>query len=433
MTPFRQGATLVSPDDVNPDKLSLCLEPEGAALYSQLVTSAEVAKAGSSRFVKPDGAYVVLDIGGGTVDITAQVEKDGVIDVLSIPMGNDWGGTKVNEQFSIMLQEIVDDKDFESYLSSGDTTARRAILNKLLYIEFETQKVTFGDEKTKEIAIDIPNDMVRFYTQSKIEAGATEISGVEFDDDILYISEHVIEARLFGPPVRGIIEAMVTILGDLDDRINTFYLVGGFGGCKYLYRNLSNAIEKNLGKTQCRVLVPKTPKLAVANGAVMWRENPDNIKSRRVDATYGIGVSIPFNESKHDAHYKKYNEETKDYWCTDVFKVFLQKGEIAKSDEVIRSGSIVPAYQKMTQMFFPIWSTPMLGIQHVKDKEGQPTLTKIGQLIIDIPNPDNLPREKRGVTVTMDFSGTEIQAKARYEVTREEVKTVCDFLSAQVD
>ena len=29
----------------------------------------------------------------------------------------------------------------------------------------------------------------------------------------------------------------------------------------------------------------------------------------------------------------------------------------------------------------------------------------------------------------MDFSGTEIQAKAKYCVTQEEVKTICDFLS----
>ena len=31
----------------------------------------------------------------------------------------------------------------------------------------------------------------------------------------------------------------------------------------------------------------------------------------------------------------------------------------------------------------------------------------------------------------MDFSGTEIQAKATYCATGEEFKTVCDFLSAQ--
>ena len=54
---------------------------------------------------------------------------------------------------------------------------------------------------------------------------------------------------------------------------------------------------------------------------------------------------------------------------------------------------------------------------------------KIGRLVIEVPNPDNLPLEERIVDVTMDFSGTEIQAKAKYRVTGKEVKTVCDFLS----
>ena len=31
----------------------------------------------------------------------------------------------------------------------------------------------------------------------------------------------------------------------------------------------------------------------------------------------------------------------------------------------------------------------------------------------------------------MDFSGTEIQARAQYSITGEEVKAFCDFLSKQ--
>uniref|UniRef100_A0A1X7T0B3 Uncharacterized protein n=1 Tax=Amphimedon queenslandica TaxID=400682 RepID=A0A1X7T0B3_AMPQE len=82
-------------------------------------------------------------------------------------------------------------------------------------------------------------------------------------------------------------------------------------------------------------------------------------------------------------------------------------------------------------MLFDIYSTPNVGVQYVTDKNGKSTVAVIGQLVIDIPNPDNLPREKRIVDITMDFSGTEIQAKAKYRITGEEVKTVCDFLSAQ--
>uniref|UniRef100_A0A1X7TGZ0 Uncharacterized protein n=1 Tax=Amphimedon queenslandica TaxID=400682 RepID=A0A1X7TGZ0_AMPQE len=71
------------------------------------------------------------------------------------------------------------------------------------------------------------------------------------------------------------------------------------------------------------------------------------------------------------------------------------------------------------------------GVQHTVDKEGKPTVCKIGELILDIPNPENLPRNERAYDVFMDFSGTEIQARAQYSITGKEVKTVCDFLSNQ--
>jgi hypothetical protein len=53
-------------------------------------------------------------------------------------------------------------------------------------------------------------------------------------------------------------------------------------------------------------------------------------------------------------------------------------------------------------------------------------------LIIDIPNPDNKPKSEREVEVSMSFSSTEIRAKAKYCITGEEVKIVCDFFSDQL-
>ena len=280
--------------------------------------------------------------------------------------------------------------------------------------------------------IDIPNDLIKFYNASKLREGAESVPGVEFDNDSLYIKKEVVEETLFGPPVNGIVSFMMAILDNFDHHIDTIYLVGGFGGCKYLYETLRNEIHKKFSRTSCSIIVPTSPKLAVAVGAVMWRKNPDLIKARRVDATYGIGISTSFNDDIHDHHYRFYNEEQQCYRCNNVFNVFVQKGERVQSDEVFTT-DITPAYQFRTKMKVDIWSTPFLGVEYTKDKDGKRNVTKIGELVIDIPNPDNLPREKRVVGVTMDFSGTEIQAKAKYRVNGNEVKTVCDFLSAQTE
>lgn len=153
------------------------------------------------------------------------------------------------------------------------------------------------------------------------------------------------------------------------------------------------------------------------------------VKARRADATYGIPISLLFNPKKHDDYYKFYNAEQKQHRCNHIFSVFLEKGELASVDEVITT-ALAPSQQSNTRMYIKIYSTLNTGVQYTEDKYGKPTVIDIGQLVIDIPNPDNTPREKRLVDITMDFSGTEIKAKAKYRVTGKEVKTVCGFLLA---
>ena len=438
MTPF--GLSLLPcPSESNADHLTLALEPECAALYSQTITEVDVANAANKDFPQPKGAYMVLDIGGGTVDITAQIKRDdGSFEVINVPSGNDWGGTKVNKQFSKLFQEIVNDENFEKFLSSGDHEKRQIILNELVYREFELQKVTFGDSYDKfdhndEIGIIIPRSIVDFYGSETIEKGAKKFSGIEYvdDSDCLYIESTVVEQRLFIPVLEHIsscvmiaIDSTTQVHGDID----TYYFVGGFGGSKYLYQYLCDAITKKYGSLS-NMIVPKSPKLAIAQGAVIWRRSPDNITARRIDATYGISLQVPFDPKLHDDHYKVYNEEQQQFKCGNIFSVFRQRGDVVKSSEAYLIEGIAPAYQKMTCMKFDILSTLDRGVQYAKDKDGEETATKIGELVIDIPNVGDLQRSQRLVDVTVDFSGTEIHAKAKYRVTGDEVDVLCDFLS----
>ncbi|XP_019862814.1 PREDICTED: heat shock 70 kDa protein 12B-like, partial [Amphimedon queenslandica] len=129
------GSPLPRPEEVNPQKLSLALEPEVAAIAAQHKS----AVSGS-----PPQRYMVVDIGGGTVDITVHDKSNGRISVVLPPMGNTWGGTTINEAFSQLFQEILEDEGFKSF-SKSDPIRARAALNKLLYGEFEERKKVFGD------------------------------------------------------------------------------------------------------------------------------------------------------------------------------------------------------------------------------------------------------------------------------------------------
>ncbi|XP_011406944.1 PREDICTED: heat shock 70 kDa protein 12A-like [Amphimedon queenslandica] len=428
------SAALSVPREINPDRLSLALEPEAAALYSQEKVGDQIDVDPATAVIKRPSDYMVIDAGGGTIDITAQIEVDGNIIVENIPTGNAWGGTKINEAFSQLLQHIVGDSEFKSFLKPEQKSQCKATLNKILYVDFEKQKVLLGNQKSTEVAVALPAMFVRHYKEALTKVAKKE-NGVEYDEytnDTLYIEKEVAESRFFGPAIKGIIDCTLKAIEENGYKVRTFYLVGGFGGCKYVHKKVKAAIEKAYSSKgcSCDVIVPLSPQLAVAQGAVMWRKNPEKIKARRSDATYGINVSIPFDDDEHDEYYKFYNEEQKQDKCDYVFSVFLEKGELVQADQVITI-SLTPAYQSSKQITIGIYSTPNLGVRYIIDTNGKSTVTKIGQLVIDIPNPDDVPRNERHVDVTMDFSGTEIQAKAKYRITGEEVKTVCDFLSAQ--
>ncbi|XP_011407330.1 PREDICTED: uncharacterized protein LOC105314706 [Amphimedon queenslandica] len=290
-----------------------------------------------------------------------------------------------------LLQEAVDDKGFESFIKSG--VSNKAVINKLVFEDFEEQKKVFGDATPgiDEMVLKLPRAFINHY-----------------------------ENR--------IIECVRAAFDKLPSKINTVYLVGGFGGCRFVRQKIEEAIAQHCGILYDNIVCPQYPGLAVVSGAVMWRKDPNIIQSRVADATYGIAGGPIFNPSIHDEHYKFVDEDGV-LRCDNVLCVYVLKGETIK--DYVYKITYIPHSQWSTQAHITIYCTTDDGVQYVRDKKGKVTVRKIGELIFDIPNPENIPRNERAYDVFMDFSGTEIQARAQYTITGEEVKTVCDFLSNQ--
>ncbi|CAC5421341.1 unnamed protein product [Mytilus coruscus] len=84
------------------NQLTLALEPESAALYCQL---------GAHRSgllpVQPGFKFLLLDCGGGTVDITVhEVRLDNSLKEIHRASGGPWGGIKVDDAFQEHLLEL---------------------------------------------------------------------------------------------------------------------------------------------------------------------------------------------------------------------------------------------------------------------------------------------------------------------------------------
>ena len=241
------GRGIPQPKELNPDRLSLVLESEAAAIYTYCVTD-KVAVLKFSSHPKLNN-IIVIDIGGEKVDITAYNDNSGKFDVVIPPMRNDWGGTKVNQQFAKFLSTIVGDEDFAKFTSVGDTRkciANRAAINKLIYNEFEQGKLKFGENVGnirelkdaqglyKETSITLPASFIEYYQEDRIRVGIAEYPGLDFDDDVLYMTYRKM-AELFQPTIEGIIECTMAALEQIPRQIKNIYLVGGFGGCRYVH------------------------------------------------------------------------------------------------------------------------------------------------------------------------------------------------------
>ncbi|WAR00658.1 HS12B-like protein [Mya arenaria] len=96
--------------EIEGGQLTVALEPEAASLFCQLLPTDKVSSTiGTSFAVASAGSkYMVIDLGGGTADITVhERQEDGGLRELHKASGGAWGGTRVDEEFDQLLIKII--------------------------------------------------------------------------------------------------------------------------------------------------------------------------------------------------------------------------------------------------------------------------------------------------------------------------------------
>ena len=350
------------PKEKDPDKLSLALEPECAAFYCQNMSEQQLAAYCPAQKPYQSMCYLVVDIGGGTVDISAHKVSstpDRHLQVVHPPTGNDCGGSRVNKEFEAFLGRLVNDKKFTRYVQTNDplTNARHsAILNELVNMTFEQQKVIFGSKggvgsrPGSQLAIRLPYTFLDVY-RSDIDTSIqrmedTRLRRVGQDLRIEYSKM----ADFFQPVVEGMLECMSQTLRDVEAKVDTIYLVGGFGGSKYIYMKITERFGNDY-----KYITPIDPNFAVIRGAVFFRKNPDVVRARKVDATYGVGTNISFNSLIHDPEYKWVDDDGIEK-CSNIFCTVVERGDLVCTEELF-SSVFGPAMHQQTNVGFEIYST----------------------------------------------------------------------------
>ena len=253
--------------------LILVLEPEGASLAVH-VGAAQFGLLGvASRFM-------VLDCGGGTVDITVhegeKVEPSLSMKAIAPPTGGNWGGDYVNVKFQEFLKELL-----------GPDLYKPTELPLEFYsinAEFDKNKIMF-DPSSEPARIRLA-DILEQRSQL-IELAATWNRNHPYIPIDLKPStrngflsmSNALMTSFFEPFLAATVDETRRVLKHIPG-IQCIMVVGGFGSSKILIERIQKEFH---GKDGVQVICPDAspkPQEAILRGAVHFGLNKGTISSR---------------------------------------------------------------------------------------------------------------------------------------------------------
>lgn len=404
---------------IDTDNLSIALEPEAASLYCKHLPVEKISGCDSQNFsaFSPGSRYLVLDAGGGTVDITVhEVNSNGTLKELQKASGGAWGGSQVDESFRQFLIKIVGANilvAFKDQCTSDYVDMLR---------EFETKKRSVKADTGGKVTIKIPISLKELFEEQTEEDIKECINCTPFAGKVQWVGDKVrihsdIFKKLFENAAENIVQHVRKLFKEQDlEGTNTILMVGGFSESALL----QDRIRKAFPSPAYRVIIPSEAGLAVLKGAVLFGHNPTTIASRIAKYTYGVSTTREFDPATDPSDKKKRYGNM--YRCVDVFSRHVQKGQTLVVDEAQTERKYTPVYKDQTAMSFEVFISDDSNPRFVTDHCCQ----RLGKINVDIPDlTGGLDRE---VWVKMIFGGTEIKVEAREQRTGKITTARFDFL-----
>jgi hypothetical protein len=397
------------------NRLVFALEPEAAAHYARvsgLRTSG--LSGGRATLMSPKSRFMVVDCGGGTIDITSyRADADNNLEEIGNDCGGPYGSDYLNRAF---VAEVL--------LSRFSTWARMRELASDSPAGFASLVEGWEKEKTQvefpvagEIYIPIPAALHRILTDSDLKSLGERQDGVT---DTIVVSEDE-TAAIFDSIVSKVLDLVDKQLGEMllqrrgAKGEEIIVLVGGFGASKYLQSRLTGHVAG-----RASVIIPPDPGAAVLEGAVHYAYDPQ-IVARKTKLTYGIHSNREFKPGM-DPLSKKFEDGEGRAMCHDYFAVFVDAQEIVRVGKCV-SHPFVPLYGGQTKMDISIHATRKPRPRYV-DEDG---VNELGKMVVDLSSVMHKRLEDRSVKVSMFFGETELRVQAVVEGTQETLQTTLEL------
>jgi hypothetical protein len=408
------------------DQLLLAIEPEAAALHCQVHLAGVVGAERKRLGVTAGSRFIVVDCGGGTVDITAHradAGPDGTVRLREIttPLGGRLGSEYINRSF---VTDVLTERLGASTIALVRERAEHLLFD--LVDQWEAWKVAAqvdidpasGAPRFKRRAnFPLPSelyDMLDHETKRRlaeypggaphrIVVDAAEVARLfdEVIDEILRLVDKQLErVRLAGGPAPGAEQLL---------------LVGGMARSDYLRQRLA----LHLGD-RAKVISPVDAAVAVLFGAVHFAYDPSVIRARKARYTYGCDIHMPF-EKDVDPDDKRVDTAI-GLRCKDRFSVFVTRNEEVEVDRVVGQ-TFVPLTPDQSSIAFALYRTRDKAPRYVDE----PHCKRIGEVEIDISGSLRLPFEERSVLLRMRFGDTHVKVEAVDPATQRTMATTVRF------
>ncbi|CAM9289819.1 unnamed protein product [Choristocarpus tenellus] len=413
--------------------LHLCLEPEAACLA---VDHYHKDIEGWEHGVN----LMVLDCGGGTIDITThrvvRTQPLG-LEELEEPVGGPWGSTRVDEKFKKFMK--ASGARFIDMLACDE--AQWNNLNKShsmldLMQDWEGEKTDFQPGKKIFLSIgDIlddlemsPEDYEKGRTRFNSGRAANVSLSHSFDRGAIGKGRKMI---LLPGLVEGFFKDVITNIVDIvksqlqcQPQISVIYMVEGFS-CSPL---LQAAITKEFQRGCRKVVIKPRPGLAIVTGASLFGCNSQAIVSRKARLTYGTMMVGQFDTDNQDHLSRRGQCRTIDgKTYLDMFKALVQKGDTIPVG-TDREASFYPTKEKQNSMIFEVVVSKEMqeAVRFIKDPGVEGKLCTLNS--VSFPVDISVPFENRGASLQFTFGGTELGVKVVRKSDNHEVNANIEFV-----
>ncbi|XP_060065866.1 heat shock 70 kDa protein 12A-like [Ylistrum balloti] len=408
---------------IRSDHLDIALEPEAASIYCKHIP---IGKRGQEQHreneniagleaICPGTKYLVLDAGGGTVDITVQqVQSDGSLHQVYMANGGDWGGTRVDEAYEQFLIDLVGGEVWDAFKLNH----RDSYLD--IVREFEIKKRTITPELDQKVTFKVPIALNEVYQDMKGEGLRESLSQGRKGRKIAWIGDKI---RVDASEAKALFETTCEVIVEHVERIfdeenaagtSVILMVGGFSESPML----RHAVKERFGHSK-KIVIPQDAGLSVLKGAVLFGFNTKVISTRVMKHTYGIQVSEEFRQG--DPENKKSTVKGKLY-CDDRFSKHVARGQSVDIGEATEPQDYHPLTDEATKMVLRVYISEKDELKYCETDN----CTYIGKMLVDLPM--DVPASDRVVSARLKFGGTELSVEAKVKKTEKTTNAQFELL-----